>query len=68
MDGMTLEPPLFLLATFACATPLQAGKLIIAFGLHVKGYSVRKTAISAHYRVNPLLNFNQLHLSGIAAR
>jgi len=42
MDGMTLEPPLFLLATFACATPLQAGKLIIAFGLDVKGYAVRK--------------------------
>ena len=42
MDGMTLELPLFLLATFVRATPLLAGKLIIAFGPRMEGYSVRK--------------------------
>ena len=64
MDGMTLELPLFLFATFAGAfiaglsgfafglvaaslwlyilTPTQSAALIIAFGLLVQGYSVRK--------------------------
>jgi hypothetical protein len=41
MDGMTLELPLFLLATFACATPLQR-EADHRIWVDVKGYSVRK--------------------------
>jgi hypothetical protein len=61
MDGMTLELPLFLLATFV------GGVVVGLTVLDCNAFGLQPDTL-VHYRLNPFQNFSQLQLTRIAWR